>query len=219
MGSLPPARRSSPSYGVVVPLKRLAVAKSRLMELPDVVRKELVAAFLADTLAATQECLAVAQVLVVTDEVPLALALRASGTHAIPDGVSGSLNDTLRQGAAELLRIRPGLRLVALCADLPCLRSGDLEAALAGAPEHTPAFVPDAAGQGTTLYTAPSLSEFEPRFGPGSRAAHAAAEAAELDARPTLRRDVDTAADLAEARALGVGPRTASVLTGLTPGG
>lgn len=203
-------------YGVVVPLKRLAEAKSRLSTLPGDLRRELVAAFLADTLAAVQECRSVGGVLVVTDEVSLALALRAGGTDAIPDGVTGDLNASLVQGAAELLRTRPGLRPVALCADLPCLRAADLDAALTSAPEDSPAFVADAAGVGTTLYTAPSLDGFRPGFGRRSREQHLAAGARELDAGPSLRRDVDTPEDLEAARALGVGPRTALTLSRVT---
>ncbi len=57
---------------------------------------------------------------------------------------------------------------------------------LAGAGRGTPAFVPDAAGVGTTLYAA-AYDEFDPRFGPGSRAAHLDAGARELaDAAPSV---------------------------------
>ena len=209
----PAPAQAGPSYGVVLPLKRLALAKTRLQDVPDAVRADLVTAFLADTLAAVSSCPAVGGVLVVTDEVPLAHALRVEGVAAVPDGVSGDLNATLVQGAAELLRTRPGLRPVALCADLPCLRAADLTRALRSAPGETPAFVPDAAGEATTLYTAPTLDRFSPRFGHRSRTAHLAAGASELAAAPTLRRDVDTPADLAAARALGLGPRTALALT------
>jgi len=216
-GLLPlPSSGGHRSYGVVVPLKRLDVAKSRLSALPADVRHDLVAAFLADTLAAVQECRSVGRVLVVTDDVPLALALRDEGTDAIPDGAAGDLNASLVQGAAELLRTRPGLRPVALCADLPCLRAAHLDAALTSAPEDAPAFVADAAGVGTTLYTAPSLDRFRPGFGDRSRAGHLAAGARELDAAATLRRDVDTPEDLEAARALGVGPRTALALARVT---
>ena len=70
------------------------------------------------------------------------------------------------------------------------------------------AFVPDAAGVGTTLYAVRPGGEFRPLFGGASRARHAAAGAAELDldVMPGLRRDVDTPDDLREALALGAGP-------------
>src|SRR5919204_619987 len=68
------------------------------------------------------------------------------------------------------------------------------------------AIVPDASGTGTTLLTAPSGAALNPRFGTGSAAAHAASGAVPLVGPwPSLRRDVDTAADLRAAAALGLG--------------
>ncbi len=200
-------------FAVVVPVKPVARAKSRLASLGDAARRELVAAFAADTVAAALQCPAVGLVLVVTDEVPLARAFDDLGVLTVPD--SGELNETLAQGAAEALRRAPHLRPVALCADLPALRTEDLDAALAAAPDDVPSFVADAAGIGTTLYTAPDLARFVPRFGPASRAAHLAAGAVELPAGTagSLRHDVDTPEDLEAARALGLGPRTAWALT------
>ena len=73
------------------------------------------------------------------------------------------------------------------------------------------AFVADAAGDGTTLYTAAPGAAFRPAFGLASRARHAAGGAAELglDGIPGLRRDVDTPSDLREAVALGLGSHSA----------
>ena len=101
--------------------------------------------------------------------------------------------------------------LRALSADLPALRPLELSRALKAAAAWPNAFVPDAAGDGTTLYTAAPGAAFRPAFGGASRSRHAAGGAAELDldAVPGLRRDVDTPADLRDAVALGLGPRTA----------
>jgi 2-phospho-L-lactate guanylyltransferase len=93
------------------------------------------------------------------------------------------------------------------------VQPGELERGLRAAAGWPEAFVPDAAGTGTTLYTARPGVAFQPRFGPGSAARHAAAGAAALllpDA-PGLRRDVDTPDDLRRAAALGLGPRTAAL--------
>lgn len=201
--------------GVVVPVKPGGVGKSRLAELGDEVRRELAAAFAVDTVAATLACPVVGRVLVVTDDLTLVTRLRELGAEAIPDGRPGDLNETLRLGAAELHRVAPTLRPVALCGDLPALRAAELEAVLAAAPAASPAFVADAAGVGSTLYCAPTLSTFTPSFGDRSRHAHLAVGTVELDATdaPSVRRDVDTAADLAAARRLGVGAATAYVLT------
>jgi 2-phospho-L-lactate/phosphoenolpyruvate guanylyltransferase len=207
-------------FGVVVPVKPLSVAKSRLAELGDRTRRELVAAFAVDTVQAALESPVVAGVLVVTDDVELARSLTDLGVAAVPDGTSGDLNGTLRQGAAEVVRRHPGTAPVALCADLPCLRSSDLTAALTGAPAAEAAFVADNDGTGTTLYTAPDLARFAPRFGPGSRAAHLEGGAVELEVPvdSPMRRDVDTPDDLLKARTLGVGARSAWVVTRLLPG-
>ena len=75
-------------------------------------------------------------------------------------------------------------------------------------PAGTPAFVSDAEGTGTTLYTA-SYDRFEPRFGARSRQAHLDTGATEIVGElPTLRRDVDDLDDLRAAIALGVGSET-----------
>lgn len=212
LAALPRAARR---FGVVVPVKPPRVAKSRLAGLGDDVRRELVVAFVADTVEAVLGCALVGSVLVVTDDVELAQGLDTLGVTAIPDGRPGVLNESLRQGAAELLRRRPALAPVAVCADLPCLRSTDLDAALGSAPADRAAFVPDIASVGTTLYTAPDWERFRPRFGTASRAAHLEADAVELVAAESLRRDVDTPEDLEEARRVGLGPRTLMTLARL----
>ena len=213
-GSIGAVTTTAARFGLVLPVKRLAVAKSRLAELGDDVRRELVAAFVLDTVAAALECRSIARVLVVTDEISLASAVRELGAEALPDGRPGDLNATIVQGVAELLRRDPQLRPAAMCADLPALRSADLAVVLdEAASVDGAAFVADEAGSGTTLYTAPDQESFTPRFGEGSRAAHRAAGAVEIAAPATVRLDVDTPAHLAQARLRGVGDRTSWVVT------
>jgi 2-phospho-L-lactate guanylyltransferase len=214
---VPPNDGAARAFGVVVPVKRVAVAKSRLQPLGDVARRELVTAFAVDTVTAALECPTVDRVLVVTDDVGLARGLHELGVDAVPDGAAESLNASLRLGAAELLRRGPSLVPVALCADLPGLRAAELADVLAAAPWSAPSFLTDAAGVGTTLYVAPSLDTFEPRFGPGSRAAHLQHGAQELGLpnAESVRRDVDTPEDLRAAAELGVGGRTSWVITSL----
>jgi 2-phospho-L-lactate/phosphoenolpyruvate guanylyltransferase len=63
------------------------------------------------------------------------------------------------------------------------------------------------------LLAAATPGALQPAFGPGSLAAHVRRGAVPLDLDlPRLRRDVDTPADLDEALALGVGPRTATAV-------
>lgn len=200
-------------FALLVPVKPPSRGKSRLAGLSDDVRRELAAAFALDTVTAALAAERVGAVLVATDDAGFSSRLSALGCAAIPDGVAGDLNASLRQAAAEAHRRWPALRPAALCADLPALRATDLDAALAEVGDG-PAYVPDADGTGTTLYTAPT-DRFDPRFGPGSRAAHdLRAAAVGLDA-VSLRRDVDDVADLRAAVALGVGVHTAPLAAGL----
>ena len=207
---------STVRYGVLVPVKPPAVAKSRLGGLGDRSRRQLASAFAGDTVAAVTACALVARVLVVTDDHLLAGRLSELGAEVLPDGTT-DLNGTLLQAAAELHRRDPALRLVALCADLPALRPEELARALAAADPARMSFVSDQDGRGTTTVVAPTLEQFRPAFGAHSRRQHLAAAAYEVavDDVPGLRRDVDDPDDLVAALELGVGPRTAEVTTAL----
>jgi 2-phospho-L-lactate guanylyltransferase len=196
-------------YVALVPVKPPALGKSRLVGLADDERRALAAAFALDTVAACVASTAIAEVLVATDDASFSVELAGLGAVTIPDGVAMDLNGTLRQSAAEARRRWPDLVPVALTADLPAVRAGDLDEALAGLVPGESAYVADTTGLGTTLYTA-SYERFDPRFGPGSALAHDATGARAITATlPRLRRDVDDLEDLRDALALGVGPRTA----------
>lgn len=199
-------------FAVMVPVKPPALGKSRLVGLPDVRRRGLAAAFALDTVAACLAAERVGAVLAVTDDATFSVELARLGCPAIPDGVAGDLNGSLRQAAAETRRRWPALVPVALCADLPALRPAELDEALAGAASGVPSFVTDASGTGTTLYTAPH-DAFDPRFGECSREAHLDADAVELSGElASLRRDVDDVDDLLAATALGLGRHTAALI-------
>jgi 2-phospho-L-lactate guanylyltransferase len=200
------------SFVVLLPVKPPARGKSRL-EVDPVRRRALAAAFALDTAHACLTARHVVAVLAVTDDADFARELRAIGCDAIPDGVAGDLNESLRMAAAEAHRRWPDARPVAVCADLPALERADLDAALRlAARASTPAFVTDHAGVGTTLYTAPHEA-FAPRFGAGSRAAHLEAGSREIRGElASLRCDVDDAEALAAAVSLGLGPHTRLVV-------
>jgi 2-phospho-L-lactate/phosphoenolpyruvate guanylyltransferase len=243
------------SWTVLLPVKVLARAKSRLAVLAGDRRRELALALASDTVTSVLACPEVARVVVVTSDPvagPLLAALGAVvvadepadrsdisdslGTRAALDGagvapllgdlgdlgdlgVQDLLNAALRHGAAVAARRWPGTGLAALAADLPAMSPAELAAALraAGTAPGGAAFMPDAAGVGTTLYAAPPGAEFLPLFGGASRARHAAAGATELAlaGMTGLRRDVDTPDDLREALALGAGPFTRAVAADL----
>ena len=208
---------SVPHYGIVVPVKPRGLAKSRLLPLGDQGRRDLVVAFAADTVTAALGSPLVDVVLVVTDDFVLARGLATLGAETIPDATTDDLNISVQQAAAELGRRWPALRVAAMVADLPALRSEELTRVLVAANEHTRCIVADSDGTGTTVLLAATADDLLPRFGQGSRDAHLSEGAAELDLAdvPTVRRDVDTPADLAAVLALGVGSRTSMVTTGL----
>jgi 2-phospho-L-lactate guanylyltransferase len=201
------------AWSLVIPVKVLAHAKSRLTDLAGARRPELALALAADTVAAAVGCREVATVIVVSDDPAAAAELTGLGARVVPDEPDDGLNPALVHGAAVASALRPAAGTGALAADLPALRPTELSRALGAAAGWPEAFVPDAAGSGTTLYTAAPGRSFQPRFGPGSRRRHRSAGVTELDLTdvPGLRRDVDTAADLSSAAGLGLGPRTAAI--------
>ncbi|MFD8201243.1 2-phospho-L-lactate guanylyltransferase [Streptomyces sp. NPDC059701] len=201
-------------WTLVVPVKTLARAKSRLADTADDgVRPDLALAFAQDTVAAALACPAVADVAVVTDDVRAGRELAGLGARVVPDEPGGGLNAALAHGAAVVRAARPESPVAALNADLPALRTEELARVLGAAAQFRRAFLPDAAGIGTTLLTAAPDRELAPAFGPDSRARHHASGAVELrlDAVDSVRQDVDTGGDLRAALSLGVGPRTAAV--------
>ena len=208
---------------LVIPVKELRLAKTRLAPAsaavadPDdhpgsghaVLHARLALALAADTLAAVLAS-GVRRVAVVTPD-PRVTGLVPDGATARPLPVADpgrGLNAAVRAGIDALAGDGP---VAALLADLPALRPAELDDALAAAGRalrHAPAaFVADHTGTGTALLVL--RRDFTPRFGPGSAAAHRRAGAVALGGDwPGLRHDVDTPADLAEVRALGVGPAT-----------
>ncbi|PZF83284.1 2-phospho-L-lactate guanylyltransferase [Jiangella anatolica] len=203
-------------WTVVVPVKRPEHAKTRLADAVGEQRPRFARAFAADTVLAAVGCDAVGRVIVVTDDDLAAEEARELGADVVADAPDAGLNAALRHGAAAA-RSSGSAAVASLSADLPALRPAELSRVLTAAAEHAVSFVADAAGIGTTIYAAAPDADFEPAFGGRSRAAHRLAGAVELDLAdvPSVRRDVDTAVDLWDARRLGVGPRTAALLAEL----
>ena len=195
------------SWGVVVPVKRLELAKTRLAPYGEQARQDLALAFAADVVEAARGA---AQVLVVTDDERAAAVLSGLGARVAPDDPDAGLNPALAHGADLLRAAQPALGVATLSADLPALRTDHLRTAL-GAVGTARGFVADLAGTGTTLLAAGPGSDLAPAFGPGSREAHLGSGAVELVAPRGLRCDVDTPTDLLCALALGAGAHTTAV--------
>ncbi|NDU75789.1 2-phospho-L-lactate guanylyltransferase [Actinomadura sp. DSM 109109] len=200
-------------WSLVVPVKVLARAKTRMSAAAGPHREALALAVAADTVAAALRCDRVRDLIVVTDDPLPAAELAALGARIVPDVPDAGLNPALVYGAARGRELAGDAGVGALSADLPALRPGELARVLDAAGAVPEAFVPDAAGVGTTLYTARPGVPFAPAFGGGSRSAHRARGAREilLPGTDSVRRDVDTPDDLRAALALGAGPRTTAV--------
>lgn len=196
------------AWTVVVPLKPLDAAKSRLRgAVPASVHARLVLALAQDTVAAISASGPVANVIVVTSDPVAACALTRLGARVVPDRPGEGLNAAVGIGADGLTG-----PVAALAADLAALRPTDVAEALRAAAGRR-VFVADAAGTGTTMLAARDGVALRPAFGPDSAARHAASGAVPLrGAWPGLRRDVDTADDLAAARTLGLGRYTSALL-------
>lgn len=197
-----------PQWSIVVPAKRLALAKTRLRPLTEALggasHDDLVLALLADTVAAAVACPSVAEVVVVTDDPDAAGAVRPLGARTLADEPDRGLNPALEHGA----RHASCPAVAALSSDLPALRPAELAAALRAAEAAPRCFVPDAHGTGTTLLTALG-TVLLPRFGAASAREHRDGGAVGLTGDwPGLVQDVDTEEDLRAAVLLGAGPRT-----------
>jgi 2-phospho-L-lactate/phosphoenolpyruvate guanylyltransferase len=195
-------------------VKTPAAGKTRLLPaLADDARAMLARAFALDTIATAGGAASVARVIVVGDDPSL-----ADGAEFLeePGGAERGLLPAIRHGIAHA-RAESSVAVAVLLGDLPALTPGELDRALDAAARHPLAFVRDADGTGTTLATAAPGVPFEPHFGPGSAARHAAAGFVELEASdaPGLTRDVDTVDGLEAVLHHGVGDHTAEAVARL----
>ncbi|NEC52390.1 2-phospho-L-lactate guanylyltransferase, partial [Actinospica acidiphila] len=114
-------------WTLVVPLKPLPQAKSRLADTADDgLRPGLALAFAQDTVAAALGCAAVRDVVVVTNDALAARELAALGAGTVPDLPRAGLNAALVHGATVVGAARRAASVAALNADLPALRPAEL---------------------------------------------------------------------------------------------
>jgi 2-phospho-L-lactate guanylyltransferase len=209
---------------LLIPVKPLARAKTRLRGVAEgradggvsasEAHARLVMALVRDTLAAATGAAVVRRAVAICADEVVRTVLAADGVQTIPDEPAAGLNSALRYGEAVLRGADPAAPVGALQADLPALQPEELDCAVrTGLVTGGRAFCTDRTGTGTTLLLTPPGQPLNPCFGPGSAAAHRATGARELTGCwPGLRCDVDTAADLAIARTLGLGRFTRATL-------
>jgi 2-phospho-L-lactate guanylyltransferase len=201
--------------GLVIAVKRLAAAKTRLAPVfSAATRENVVLAMLVDTITAASAVAALQAVTVVTPDDVAADAARQLGAEVLadptPDGHPDPLNNAISAAEAAVRETTPNI--VVLQGDLPALQPQELAEAIAAARAYQRSFVGDRHGTGTAALFAFGVA-LDPAFGPDSAQRHRHSGAIELTgAWPGLRCDIDTPDDLLVARRLGVGAVTAQAI-------
>lgn len=209
-------------WAVILPVKSLRLAKSRIDPAAGGIGGTLALAFFQDTLAAVLATPRVAHILVATHDDVIGSLARESGCLVVDDSAHPGINAAAAWAADQ----RPAAGPVAvLVSDLPCLTPAAMTAVLDAGRAALTSFVADAEGTGTTMWLTTGGAGVDSRFGADSAAAHRLAGATDLAAGAlepaafeSARRDVDTEADLADAIRIGVGPRTQDALDGMVRG-
>ena len=195
--------------GLVIAVKRLTAAKTRLAPVFSAASREgVVLAMAALAVPALQT------VTVVTPDRIAADAAQELGAQVLtdptPDGHRNPLNNAIVAAEAVVREYTPNI--VALQGDLPALQPQELAEAITAARGFSRSFVGDRHGTGTSALFAFGVP-LEPQFGPDSARRHQHSGAIELTgAWPGLRCDIDTPDDLMVARRLGVGAATTQAI-------
>ncbi|MEO6793414.1 MAG: 2-phospho-L-lactate guanylyltransferase [Mycobacterium sp.] len=212
-------RAEQSGIGLIIAVKRLSVAKTRLASaFPAPLREAVVLAMLVDTITAASAVRGLEHITVVTPDDAAAAAAAELGAEVVEDPTPQGHGDPLNNALAVAERAVAGSmagamsNIVALQGDLPALQSYELDEAIVAARAHPRSFVADRHGMGTAALFAFGTA-LDPRFGRDSSQRHRQSGALELTgAWPGLRCDIDTPEDLAVARRLGVGAATTRAL-------
>ncbi len=203
--------QSQAGIGLVIAVKRLAAAKTRLAPVfSAATRERVVLAMLIDTISAASAVTTLDTVTVVTPDEVASDAARNLGARVLtdptPEGHRNPLNNAITVAEAVVREDTPNIAV--LQGDLPAMQPQELAEAIAAARAHRRSFVGDRHGTGTSALFAFGVG-LDPMFGPDSAQRHRQSGAVELTgAWPGLRCDIDTPDDLLVARRLGVGVAT-----------
>jgi 2-phospho-L-lactate guanylyltransferase len=191
------------TVGAVIPVKPIARALGRLAAvLSPAERQQLQSAMLLDLLDACRRSAAVSATFVVTADAAAAELSRAAGARVLWDHVPPrGMNPAVAIGQTEVEDRLMDAALI-LTADLPLVRSEDLEAIVAALrPGRAAVLVPSRDGTGTNALALAPPFGIATRLGANSRPLHehalanAGIELSRL-ALPSLALDVDTPDDL-----------------------
>ena len=138
--------------------------------------------------------------------------------RTLPD--PGDLNAAAAEGIAWAHRHHPDAAILVLAGDLPAATGETIDRVLGATPVGPLHVIPDLEKTGSTGLLIGQGADATPAFGGASLSRHRAAGAQTIDLPgiERLRRDVDTADQLAAAVELGVGSRTRSVLAEMADG-
>lgn len=193
----PVAPLRAPQVCLVVPVKRLNEAKSRLSH--DVAVRRAVATALAEwTIGLAVECLRTDAIYVVTEDEDVKAMAQSRAVQVVPDPGTG-LNDAADAGLRRARLEHPEIAAGVLVADLPWLTAGELRWLIhAVAGTDRPLLVPDLDGDGTTFVAVPAERHVPMVFGEKSASQfHRLGCEVLRDAPPGLRSDLDSPDDLA----------------------
>lgn len=201
----------SADIGVIIAVKRLTAAKTRLSPAFTAgTRERVVLAMLVDTITAARAVSAVASVTVVTPDDTAAAAARELGADVLVDATPPAEPDPLNTAVrfAWNTVVEKTANTVVLQGDLPALKPSEFAEAVDQARGHRRSFVADRPGTGTAALFAFGAA-LNPLLGRDSARRHRDSGAVELTGPwPGLRCDIDTIEDLEAARLLGVGAAT-----------
>lgn len=201
--------------GLIIAVKRLAAAKTRLAPVFSAqTRESVVLAMLVDTLTAATRVTSLHSVTVITPDEAAAAAAADLGADVLSDPTPHGHRDPLNNAIATAERVvgESVPNIVVLQGDLPALQTQELAEAITVGRHYRRSFVADRLGTGTAALCAFGTA-LDPQFGPDSAARHRRSGAIELTgAWPGLRCDIDTPDDLVVARRLGVGATTARAI-------
>jgi len=203
----------------IIPVKRLSEAKSSLRaKLTPKQRSRLVLSMLADALGAVHQAPSIASVAVVSPDERVLSFARLHGAEGIAEPGLG-LNEALKLAIRHA--ISKGIdSVLILPADLPLLKSVDVEnlIAAASAPKDVVIAPSKAKGTNALFLRPPDLINL--RFGGESFPLHVK-EASQAGVRPRIYRsttvalDIDKPEDLLSVETLGLGTRTYEFLHSL----
>jgi 2-phospho-L-lactate/phosphoenolpyruvate guanylyltransferase len=206
----------------ILPVKRFEAAKQRLGErLGAATRATLAAAMFADVLTELRRAAALDTVIVVSGEHMVQKLTVEAGATLIDDASDKGQSHAALTGLARAAATGHD-RALLVPGDCPLVDPAELDELVTTHREEV-VIVPDRHGAGTNALVLDPAGQFQPRFGPGSRARHVEQARHKglhhvVVTVPSLDLDIDTGDDLAQLVAAlegahGRAPRTRGVLS------